>query len=184
MAEIKSTLDLVMERTKDLVQSEEEQTELQEKDRENKARGLLLKINDGRVKPENLPQALEDFGDDEGPFIRDKLLKIVIDNLTIGSENIKGMAVIENLAGDGGREELDRFKDLFLEYERSVKELSGVYEKKVSDVLKKSGISGSAIKPKVDHDPVWIDARTGMKNQFEARLSRIKNELAKRLGIL
>ncbi len=183
MAEIKSTLELVMERTKDLVQSEDEQRELQENDREKKARSLLLKIDNGRVKLENLPQTLEDFGNDEGPFIRNKLLKIVIDSLTIGSGNIKEMAVIENLMGVVGREEVDKFKDIFLEYERSVKELAGVHEKKVIEVLKKSGISGSALKPKVGHDPDWIVALAGMKNQFEARLTRIKDELAKRLGV-
>jgi hypothetical protein len=183
MAEIKSTLDLVMEKTKNMVQTEEEQQEIREKDRENKARSLLLKINDGRLKPEDLPLALGDFRDNEGACIRDKLLRIVIDQLAMEGKHLNRLAVIETTAGDHGKDGLKKIQDLFLEHEKSIAELSRVYKKKVLDILEEAGISGSALQPKVDHDPDWIHARSGMNNQFESRLNRIKTELAERLGI-
>ncbi|MBW2622560.1 MAG: hypothetical protein JRD68_06605 [Deltaproteobacteria bacterium] len=183
MAEIKSTLDLVMEKTKNIVQTEEEQQEIRERDWENKARSLLLKLNDGRLKPEDLPQALGDFGDNEGAFIRDKLLRIVIDQLTIEGKNLNRLAIIEAAAGDHGKDGLKKLQDIFLEHEKSIVELSSIYEKKVLDILKEAGISGSALQPKVGHDPDWIHARSGMSNQFESRLNRIKAELAERLGL-
>ena len=49
MAEIKSTIDLVMERTKDMVQSKEEKDKAEEEKRENKARGLLLKLREDEI---------------------------------------------------------------------------------------------------------------------------------------
>ncbi|MBW2141860.1 MAG: hypothetical protein JRG97_12465 [Deltaproteobacteria bacterium] len=42
MAEIKSTLDLVMEKTKDMVLSDEDKQEVLNRERENRACGLLL----------------------------------------------------------------------------------------------------------------------------------------------
>ena len=49
MAEIKSTLDLIMEKTRGLTMTEEEKRELREKDLVGKVRGLVQKYLDGAL---------------------------------------------------------------------------------------------------------------------------------------
>ncbi|MBW2060474.1 MAG: hypothetical protein JRI95_02805 [Deltaproteobacteria bacterium] len=181
MAEIKSTLDLVMEKTRHLVQSEEEKKEAQEKEWSDRARRLLLKLEEGRIKPESLPQTLQDLGDRDTPAFRQALLKLMVQGLLIGKENDSILAGMKHLTAASLGHIIQRIEDLLQEYDRSIIELTLAYRKKILEELKHQGISGSAVLPKVDQDPAWAEARTGMKTQFEARLNQAKAALTERL---
>jgi hypothetical protein len=54
MGEIKSTLDLVMEKTKDLTLSSEEKKAQKQKEIENRIKGLLQKYQDGFLSKSEL----------------------------------------------------------------------------------------------------------------------------------
>ena len=61
MAEIKSTLDLIMEKTKGLTMSDEEKEAFQQKELETKLRGSLQKVMEGRLKLERFQMELDAF---------------------------------------------------------------------------------------------------------------------------
>ena len=77
MAEIKSTLDLVMEKTRNLTLSADEKAAQQHKEAENRIRGLLQKYLDGVVsKPELKADYLrlkKHFGANENTILIDEI---------------------------------------------------------------------------------------------------------------
>ena len=63
MAELKSTLELVMERTRNMVESPEERARKQAEERTARAKGILLRLREEQIRPEELPRVLEDAAD-------------------------------------------------------------------------------------------------------------------------
>ncbi|MCX5842099.1 MAG: hypothetical protein NTY16_11755, partial [Deltaproteobacteria bacterium] len=59
MAEIKSTLELIMERTKNLTMTEEEKENLQKKERAGKINGLVQKYLDRIISVKTLKSEIE-----------------------------------------------------------------------------------------------------------------------------
>ena len=57
MGEIKSTLDIIMEKTKGLTMTEEEKTAFKSKEMEGKVKGALQKFLDGILDVERLKKA-------------------------------------------------------------------------------------------------------------------------------
>ncbi|MBW1708514.1 MAG: hypothetical protein JRJ73_01340, partial [Deltaproteobacteria bacterium] len=172
----KSTLDLVMEKTKDMVLSDEDKQEVLNRERENRACGLLLKLKQGQIKPDDLPQIIDKLEEEAAPVKR-MLLELMVEELSLGGENDSTLTGIRILSPSTTGDAVKRIEDLFQEYDQSVIDLTAVYRKKLLDDLKDQGISGSAVIPKVDQDPAWAEARAGMKTQFEARFNQVKSAL-------
>ncbi len=61
MAEIKSTLELIMEKTKNLTFSDEEKKALREKEVQGKVRGFITKFMDGVMNLDTLGQGIASF---------------------------------------------------------------------------------------------------------------------------
>ena len=104
MAEIKSTIDLVMERTKDMVQSKEEKDKAEEEKRENKARGLLLKLREDEILAGDLPGIVQGFDEVDRPGLSKALLRLMVEALAFEEENevlLTGLGVLAGESVDG-----------------------------------------------------------------------------------
>jgi len=168
MAEIKSTLDLVMEKTRDMVQSPEEKERRRREELENKARSLVLKIQDGRLKPQDLPRSLDDPGREEEQTR--VLVQILAGNLALDGENEILLEAIRLISGPSHADDLRGLEDLFQAYASSLADLETAVRKTVRMELKDKGISGSAIEPNIKKDARWIEGLTGLRNRYEAKL--------------
>ena len=70
MAEIKSTLDLIMEKTAGLTMSREEKEAAAAEEREKRARGLALRLLEGALRPRDLEAEISGAaGEDRGGFL-------------------------------------------------------------------------------------------------------------------
>jgi len=174
MAEIKSTLDLVMEKTKGLVQSDEEKKAIRNQEREQRARSLLLKLKEGQIRPDNLVGALEELGEKDIAPLRRILIRLLMESISLGADNSAFLGGLKSLSASSGDDGMKKIEALLQEYDRSVVELAHVYRKKLLEELSRQGISGSAVIPKLDQDSDWAEARKGMDIQFEARLNQAK----------
>ncbi|MDY6853038.1 MAG: hypothetical protein SV487_13315, partial [Thermodesulfobacteriota bacterium] len=100
MAEIKSTMDLVMERTKNMLQSSEERARAEEEAWRNKAKGYLLRLAEGRLRPGDLPDLFQKMPAKEGGPLKASLVKVLIEAITLEGDNQPVLTSLGVLAGE------------------------------------------------------------------------------------
>jgi hypothetical protein len=150
VAEIKSTMDIIMEKTKGLTMSEEEKAEYRQQELSGRVRGLIQKFLDGILDLDKLKAevaGIPDKLDDVLPAVT----REAVSRIALGQNNEPIFQAIEETAGaDAGplREIEKEFMER-LELERAA------CEKALKEGLEKKGISGSAVIPNPNADPEW-----------------------------
>ena len=99
MGEIKSTLDIIMEKTKDLTLTDEEKNAFQKSETEGKVRGILQKFLDGLMDSKRLKEEIIGLGDKQYSLAKEALLKECLDRMEPGADNTPLLEVLENAAG-------------------------------------------------------------------------------------
>ena len=87
MGEIKSTLDLVMEKTKNLSLSSEERQAQKNQEIESRIRGLLQKFKDQVLKVENLKAEYQKLQKDYDLSENAPLIKEICGQIELGADN-------------------------------------------------------------------------------------------------
>jgi len=166
MAEIKSTLDIVMERTKDLTMTDEEKASLRRIESERKVKGWIQKYQDGVNGPDTLRS---DFDKEliEYPEVRHILKSQLIGCLRLTGDNEKFLELFEGILGISA----DTIKNIIhsLKYNMEIQRIRRI-ESLVKE-LKERRIYGSAVVPNPDHGGDW------QKSIFEAE-SDLREQLA------
>ena len=169
MGKIRSTLDIVMERTKGLSMSRDAKKDLRHKELSDAARAAVRKYLDSRATLRDLSAELDSAGED-----RTELLALVkrdlLDQLQVDGENGRVIDALENLAGaDRGTLE-GRIRDcrsrLDAEMVRQLEELKAGLETR--------GIRGRAVVPNIAASGSWRDtlsrARRALADELESLL--------------
>ncbi len=160
MAEIKSTLDLIMEKTKHLTLTEEEKKALHSQEVRGKVRGWVQKCLDGTLDRARLQAEMEREGAGE-PELRSELLRELSGRIDPEGENeILFQLLEEVLHRDTAplREILERFQAELAE--RIGVKTAGIK----SELEEQREISGSAVIPNLDRDPRWKEEREQLIN--------------------
>jgi hypothetical protein len=149
MAEIKSTLDLIMEKTKGLTLSPEEKEEIRREEWLKKAKGWIQKFLDEWV---DMDQVKNELFSKEAPADWEKLLYTeIIGGLELEGDNEKRFQLVTGL--------LEMSREPFLEILKVFQQKINAEKTRLSDQLRKQlaaqGISGPAVIPNLDGDPSW-----------------------------
>lgn len=166
MSEIKSTLDIIMERTKGLTLSDEERQAFHEKEMDGKIQGLLQKFLDGLMDMEKLRLEFEGFGSEDREKARDILSTRCFEKLHPARENQAVLEVLEEVVNA-------RMIPIRTALDAAIAELETVRPRlleKVRKDLSLKGISGSAVVPNLDADLEWGKAVSRMKDRLHERL--------------
>lgn len=182
MAEIKSTMDLVMERTKNMLQSSEERTRAEEDAWRNKAKGYLLRLAEGRLRPGDLPDLFQKMPAKEGEPLKASLVKVLIEAITLESDNQPVLASLGVLAGDDLGPLIWEVQEIIKEFGQEDEALANEAAGKVLEELAARGITGPALKPKSASDPAHGQARIELKRGFKARLGRVRADMMEKTG--
>jgi hypothetical protein len=171
MAEIKSTLDLIMEKTRGLTMTEEEKRELREKNLVGKVRGLVQKYLDGALDMDRFREKAAALAGEAATDFSRILTKEVLSRIEPESDNGPLFAVIEQeLETDTVRirKRLERF-------EHKLEEKRAAHEKDLRKMLKKRGISGSAVIPNLGADKDWLQLVARMRGEFKEDIYSISD---------
>ncbi len=153
MGEIRSTMDIIMEKTRGLTMSDEERRKFREQEMTGKIRGLVQRCLDGvlgmgRFRTEMTPIQEKDQD------MADRLLRQeALASIEPGKGNKIALAILREILGedtDGISGRLKVFSDQ-IEEERSFR------VNRLMEGLGKRGISGSAVIPNPEADPEWTD---------------------------
>lgn len=182
MAEIKSTMDLVMERTKNMIQSSAERTRAEEEAWRNKAKGYLLRLVEGRLQPGDLPDLFQEMSAKEGGLLNASLVKVLIEALALEGDNQPVLTSLGVLAGEALGPLIWEVQEIIKEFGREKEAAASEAAGKVLEELAAKGITGSALRPKPGLDSVHDQARLELRRDFKARLGRVQADMMEKIG--
>ena len=177
MGEIKSTLELAMERTKRFAVSEKEKDEMKQKEALRKATGLFHRYREGHLSLNDVLKEVERMERKTATTVKEYLLSHWIDALSLDDDNDRILKGVESLKGKSIAEVEQRFNRLFSQYQREkdeAKEKTGV---QLVEALKKGGIWGSAVEPKLEGSELWKKENETLDRSYLIKLDEIKEQL-------
>ncbi|MFH1480796.1 MAG: hypothetical protein ABIG67_05985, partial [Pseudomonadota bacterium] len=99
MGEIKSTLDIIMEKAKGFTVTEEEKKAFREKEIEGEVHGIFQKYLDGFMDIEKLKEEIQRFGESRQRMVIEALKKACMDRINQRSDNAPLLEVLDRLLG-------------------------------------------------------------------------------------
>jgi hypothetical protein len=151
MAEIKSTIDLIMERTKNLSASPEEREAYRRQQLEKHIRGLVQRLLDYSLTLDDVKDDLEREKKKNASDVATFLGKALAAQVDPEADNERLFRIINELTGapeERLREALAVCRDEF-------ESARALVMKRQTEELSSRGISGSAVLPNSDADAKW-----------------------------
>ena len=172
MGEIKSTLDLVMERTKHLTLSEAEKKEQENDELRKKIRGVLQKYQDGVMERSELAADIERLRKTDDPTIDHMLKKEIFEKLDLDRENQPFLGLLAELCGI----DIKPFEAVFRQYREDVSSAAQHRSDAIKENLEKQrSISGAAVVPNLENDAEWLTQRKRICDQYSDALEKEKS---------
>lgn len=176
MGEIKSAIELAMERTKGLVMDDQEKEKAAAKELGSRINGLLRRYLEGMIDGNGFQKEYEKLDGEKSQ--KNELLTDAALTEFGQSDNIEKVFDILSFVGGGVDERLRKeIEDLRLEFrERIAAEVEGA-KGNIMARLREMGISGNAVEPNVTEWDEWKAAVNQVKSLFKKRLDEWKNKV-------
>jgi len=172
MGEVKSTLDLVMEKTKHLKLSETEKEEQKADEVNKKLKGLVQKYLDNILKKEDMDVEVESLRKTHGSMTNKILLTELSGRLDLDQDNGQILILLAALCGI----DVSGLAAVFKEYQDAIRTAAQKKMKEIKENLVENRfISGSAVVPNLEADTEWIREKKRVKSKFSEFFSREKS---------
>jgi hypothetical protein len=152
MGEIKSTLEIIMEKAEGITVTDEEREGFQRIEIEGKMRRLLQRFFEHRMTLSDLKEEVDRLDRQHAGEYRKALQKIGVEQIDPEGKNqplLIALAEVTGLDTDAVRRHIDRFQ-------KSVGKRRDEIRRRMLEDLKRQGISGSAVVPNLNTDPDWL----------------------------
>ena len=180
MSEIKSTLDLVMEKTRHLTLSQEEKEAQKRIEVNRRLQGLLQKYQDDFLKKDNLKKELDNLKIAYDLNVDEMLADLLLNSLKLGRDNTVFLELLSEIFGLN----LSGLETIFQNFKAAVKSATEKRADQIkADLSKKRFISGSAVVPNLESDSKWLSMLGHITDGFDQTLNREKAALTKELSL-
>jgi hypothetical protein len=177
MGEIKSTLELAMERTKKFAVSEKEKEEMKQKEVLQKATSLFHRYRQGHLPLNEILKQIERMEKKTATVVKELLLSQWIDALSLDDEEEGILRGIESLKQRSIDEVKQKFHHLLSQYQREKEEVKEKARVQLIEALRKDGIHGSAVEPKLEGSELWKKENEKLDHSCKMKLEEIKEQL-------
>ncbi len=169
MGEIKSTLDLVMEKTKHLTLSDAEKVAQRRAEADKKIYGLVRKYQDNLIAKTFIEKEMDVIRKTFDVNVDIILMQTLLGGLELGGKNEPILELLRDVCGVdiSGFERL--FQDFLDQVRRAAKDRAQAIK---IDLAKKRSISGSAVVPNLESDHEWLSALDKIKIKFDRVLNQ------------
>lgn len=178
MAEIKSSIEIAMEKTKGLVLSREEMKKIREEEMRGKAQSLVHRFLEVDFHLREVEKELAKLDPDQ----RNQLEKLIIENLSaaldLDRDNELIFQGLEYLRKESSPL-LRQIKDLLKDYQEQKEKAFQETANSILKNLENKGISGSAVEPKVMESQEWAQSLAKFRPPLEMKLKHFQEELKK-----
>ncbi len=178
MAEIKSTIDLVMEKTKHLTLSAEEKVEVQFQDFLKKVPGFVKRVLDGALAPEQLLDEIKTQPQELADRVRREIGRQLSQALDLSEKSNPLMLALEMLAEPGWSGLLAEVKRCRSEYQAARGGSQKQARDRILTRLAAAGIRGSAVVAKLEGDESWEAEDRRRRGPCEGRLEDLREALS------
>ncbi len=170
MGEIKSTMDIIMEKAKAFSVSEEEKKAIKDKDFEERVRSLVNRFLEVTRGGEDLLEELKEINK------RRSILKVLFEEcrkkITLESDNGR----ILELIGEFRPDVSEIIKGIIDNYFSLIKNKRTIREKELIDELAREGITGSAITVNLNADKEWKKLFLEIHKDFDKEIQETITE--------
>jgi hypothetical protein len=181
MAEIKSAIELAMERTKGLEMDEEDRKSLARKDVENRIRAILRRYYEEMIDNEGAQKEL-DAVEGSSEMKKGILLDLLIEGFDVRGDNDRIFALF-HFAGTGLDErlgaELEGLQESFIQ---EMEKRRAIIRARIEDKLKKTGITGTGVEPNIEAWDEWQETVDEVAHAFGERLEGWKKRLSDKVN--
>ena len=176
MSEIKSTLDIVLEKTKHLTLSEDEKRAQKKKESRKNLAGLLQKYQDRILDIDQLKDELNALKQFYDFFDTRALVSEILNRIQLNNDNTSFMVILDDLC----QADSEGLKAVLSDYHKTLRlrrdqRSNQIIEKLSRDYL----ISGSAVLPNLAVDDEWAADLQTIDTDYNRLLSREKDALLK-----
>lgn len=166
MGEIRSTLDIIMEKTKGLTMSEEEKRAFKEEEMAGKIKGLIQKFLDKLLDMGQLKREVSGLGDKRGGLVKRLIREESVSRIEPEGDNEPLLRVLDEFTGS----DTYALREFLRDFEQRLAQEKAGREKELKKTLEKQGISGSAVLPNLHADSEWSRYASEIKKEFQERL--------------
>ncbi len=177
MGEIKSAIELAMEKTKKFALSDKEKEEMKQKEVLQKAGSLFHRYGDGRLSLNEVLKEVKKMEEGTAATVKKSLLSRWIDTLALNDDYEKNFKGIEAFKGQDIDEVKRRFQQLLSQYQEEKEKLKEKTNLELTETLKREGIWGSAVAPKLEGSSPWKKENEKLDRSYTEKLEEIKEEL-------
>ncbi len=176
MAEIKSSIEIAMEKTKGLILSREEMQKIKDEELRAKAQSLVHRFLEVDFHLREMEKELAKLEPEPKKHLEKLILEHLIEAIDLDRNNdliLEGLTTLRPLTSPLIKD----VKTLLAEYQEKKDKAFQETTAVIIKGLEKKGISGSAIQPKVAESKEWAEALAKIKHPLEAKLQKFKEEL-------
>lgn len=177
MGEIKSTLDIALERIKKIEITEAERDEIKRREITQKASSLATRYIEDTLSLHDLQKELDKMEENTKKMIKELILSGLIDKLSLQSHYERLIMGIEWLKEKELNDIRDELKNLTKQFEMEKEKIRKNLENQLLNSLRKSGIEGSAILVNIDSSDLWKEEQKKLNHTYEAKIKIIKDKL-------
>ena len=177
MAEIKSTLELAMERTKKMTISREEKEEIKRKEILEKATGLFHQYREGHLPLHEILKEMERLEGEKKTRVKEILLSQWIDALSLNDETDRLLKGVESLKTRSIDEVKQKLHHLLSQYRREKEEVQHKVKVQWVEALRKTGIDGSAVEPNIEGSEFWKKELAKLDHLYGIKMEEIREQL-------
>jgi len=167
MGEIRSTLDIIMEKAKGVQVTEEDKATFMRREVEGKIRGILQRHLDGILDTERLQSEMEAFGGDRQEIAASALRRECLERMVLDGDNHGLLSILSRVAGFDTKP----IEKLLLKYREELETERSHREAILEEQLTRQGIRGSAVVPNLKADPEWTRFSAGTRDRFHQELN-------------
>lgn len=174
MGKVKSTLDLVMEKTRNMKLGEAERLEQKRQEAKGLLMGLLQKYEDQHLQEENFQKKWAEIRTSYNLSDNQMLLEATLDRLDLQFDNRLFLHLLEKSCAI----DTSAISALLKEFRAALQDRAQERSQKIKATLAKEHlISGPALVPNLEADPGWISTSQEVRRQFEALFRQAKEAL-------
>ena len=177
MAEIKSTLELAMERTKKIGISEKERKEIKQKEIGQKVNALSHRYMQGHLSLNEILREMEKMDEKTQTIAKETLVSQWIDALSLKDEDERLLKGIESLKHRSADRQKEKHHQLLSQYRREEEKVKEKVRAQLTEALKREGIYGSAVELNIEASPLWKKEGENLDQLHGSKLEEIKEAL-------
>jgi len=168
MAKIKSTLDLIMEKTSHMSLSDQEKAALKELELTRKGRGLATLFLNEDKDARFLAREIAQLPEQDRATAKEHCLKCFLERLSPFSGNERVLAGVETLAG---QEERGRWETAIQEIAPPILQKQHASLERTEAAARESlasiGLNGPALKPALPGNRLWEEEKEALSGLFQ-----------------